>query len=73
MRFLKVEGTVTVLMVVHTDGTAGHFEVEDSPHPDFTKAALESLREWRFEPGRNEEGLPVATRVRVPVPFRFQE
>lgn len=73
MRFLKIEGTVTVRMVVHTDGTTGHFEVEDSPHPDFTKAALESLRQWRFEPGSNEEGLPVATRVRVPVPFKFIE
>ena len=38
--------------------------------PMFDQPAIDALRQWRFEPGRDRDGNPV--RVMVEVPIRFQ-
>jgi len=59
---------VSVLQVViSADGTPGAIEVTSAPSP-FDAAAIEAVRESRFEPGRRKrQSVPV--RIAVYVPF----
>lgn len=48
-----VEGSVTLSFVVDHDGTAREIRVVAASEPGwFEDAAIEALRQWRFEPGR---------------------
>jgi len=41
-------------------------------HAELDRAAADAVRQWRFEPARNEAG-PVAMWVLIPVEFRVTE
>ena len=64
----KAPGTVKVVFVVDEEGRVQYPLVSSSSDPVFEQAALEAVRQWRFEPGRRD-GKPVATRMRVPLTF----
>ena len=50
----------------------GAVEVETSAgHVDLDRAAVEAVRQWRFEPGRRGEE-PAAMWVLLPVEFRLR-
>lgn len=54
------EGYVSVAAVVNTDGSVGVVEVIESSSPrlGFEEAAIDAIRQWQFEPAR-EDGEPV--------------
>jgi TonB family protein len=54
------EGSVSVAAVVNTDGSVGVVEVIDcsSPNLGFEAAAIDAIRQWRFEPA-TEDGEAV--------------
>ena len=59
------------VMVVLEVGPTGRVEsprVQESSDPAFNAAALDAVRQWRYEPGLRS-GEPVAYRVRVPITF----
>lgn len=69
MRKARVEGTVTVTLVVDESGHVEDARVEKSSHPDFEKPALDAIRKWRFRPG-TKEGQPVRTYLMQSFRFR---
>lgn len=55
MKEQKVEGVVAIALTVGPDGTvtaARNRPLTREAHPELVKAAIEALRQWRFEPGK---------------------
>ena len=68
LRQRKVEGSVRLLFVVDASGRVVDPRVETASRPEFEKAALDAVRQWRFEPAvRN--GQKVSCRMRIPLRF----
>jgi TonB family protein len=69
MRELGLEGSVPIEAVIGTDGSvAGVRILSAQVHPDFAKAALDAVRQWKFSPTLlNGE----AVEVRMAVTVRF--
>ncbi len=71
-RSLGQTGKVTVSFVVDVDGSVQDVSVVESAPPGvFDDAALDAVRTWRFEPGR-DGGNPVAVRVRQTLAFELE-
>jgi TonB family protein len=64
----RKEGTVVLGLVVGTDGRPHDIKVVASLDKDFDKAAMEAVRQWRFEPGL-KDGLPVEMPISVDIEF----
>jgi TonB family protein len=62
-----LEGTVVLQAIVQPDGTATDIQVVNSPDPELTQMAMNSMGRWRFKPARNADGEPVAYREAVEV------
>ncbi|WP_412062048.1 TonB family protein [Rubrivirga sp. IMCC45206] len=67
-----IQGQVVVQFIVTPEGTVRDAQAIRSPHEMLGRAALEAVRELRFEPGR-QRGQAVAVRFAVPVTFRLPE
>jgi protein TonB len=65
-----LEGRVILTAVVDQQGRVEAAITVTQSMPLLDAAAVEALRQWRFEPGRARDGTPV--RVRIEVPIRFQ-
>ncbi len=72
LRDAGVEGTVVLDIVIKSDGSTGNISVVSSDDPAFTEAAEQAVSRWRFNPGL-QDGKPVDTRVRVPIPFKIRD
>ena len=65
----QIEGTVILVISIDAQGNVMDIEVEKSSrNRDLDRAAVDAARKWRFNP-QIENGVPVASRVRVPVDF----
>lgn len=64
----KAPGTVYVIFSVGQDGRVSDPVVQKSSDPVFEKAALNAVKQWKFEPGK-KNGQPVRFRMRVPITF----
>ncbi len=67
-REARVEGTVLLEVVVDRTGTTGAVRVFRGLPWNLHLAAVESVREWRFEPALCD-GKPMAVRLPVTVEF----
>jgi len=63
-----IEGTVRLGMTVDHDGLPQNIQVKKSLDPSLDKAAIEAVRQWRFEPAL-KDGQPVSMWVEVEVFF----
>jgi protein TonB len=70
LRRAGISGTVILMFVVRSDGTTSNITVQKSDNPAFEEPAIRAVRKWRFEPGE-KDGKAVNTRVRLPIPFKF--
>jgi protein TonB len=64
----KLPGSVSVLFVVDQQGRVENPIVQKSTDPVFEKAALNAVKQWKFEPGKRK-GQAVRFRMRVPITF----
>ncbi|MFO1055139.1 MAG: energy transducer TonB [Planctomycetota bacterium] len=64
----KAPGTVQIVFVVDQDGRVENPIVQSSTDPVFERAALQCVKQWRFEAGKRK-GEPVRFRMRVPITF----
>jgi len=64
------QGTVTVGLIVGTDGIPRSVRVLCNSAPSLTEQAVAAVKSWRFEPGA-KDGKPVAVESAVEVQFRL--
>lgn len=70
-RRLGIEGNVRVKVLVGTDGRPRDVVIDrSSGDPRLDDAALDAVRQWRFEPARSD-GKAVQTRLAVPIRFEL--
>ncbi len=68
-----LEGIVVVLVSVDPSGRVSRAAIQHgSGHPALDRAALDSVRTWRFDPA-TRNGVAVRAKVEVPVRFRFAD
>jgi TonB family protein len=67
----KLEGTVTLSVVVGTDGLAHDINVVKSLGSGLDEKAVEAIQKWQFEPG-TKSGQPVPVRAQIEVNFRLK-
>ena len=66
-----IEGTVILVISIDAQGNVLDVEVErSSRNRDLDRAAVQAARKWRFN-AATENGVAVASRVRVPVDFNL--
>ena len=68
LRSRKIDGVVTVIFVVDSNGRVANAKVEKSSDPAFDKPALDAVRKWKFEPAM-KEGRKVSAKMRAPIRF----
>ena len=69
-RKAKYSGSVTLSIVVNTDGKAEQISVVKSLGMGLDEKAVEAVQKWKFTPGKNK-GVPVKVRATVEVNFRL--
>ena len=68
LRALGIEGQVRLTAVIQVDGTVGEITVDRSDHPEFYRAAVEAVQEWRYSPAK-VDGVTVQVFYTVVVRF----
>jgi periplasmic protein TonB len=68
LRAAKVNGVVSVVLVVDETGEVLAAEVAKSSHDDFKGPALDAIRRWKFKPAKLD-GKNVKVKVTIPVRF----
>jgi periplasmic protein TonB len=63
----RIRGMVVLRVLVSENGEPLEVHVEHG-RADLAEAAVEAVRQWRFEPGR-WKGVPVRTFATVRIPF----
>jgi TonB family protein len=72
LRDAGVEGIVMMRGRITADGSVAGMQVLSSPNADLSRAALEAVNEWQFEPTRLW-GTPVDVEMNVTVNFRREQ
>jgi len=67
-----VEGAVLVMATLDTRGEPSDVRVLRSPDPRLSKAALEAVRQWRWEPARTRDGEAIAVNFILTFNFRLR-
>lgn len=61
-----IQGVVVLEAVISADGRPLSLNVRDSPDPDLTAAAMDAVRQWRYQPTLlNREPVEVVTTIAV--------
>jgi len=68
-RSLRLEGPVVLEAMVMEDGSVHDIKLV-SGHPTLARAALDAVRQWRYQPYRLN-GKPVAMRTEIRVTFKL--
>jgi TonB family protein len=71
-RELNLQGVVVVEALVDESGQIFATDVVDSPANQLSKAAIEAVQKWAFNPAI-EEGQPVMQVVRIPIVFHLND
>ena len=66
----KLEGNVTLWIVVGVDGTVVHAKVVKGIDKGLTESAVNTVKTWKFKPAL-KDGKPVPCKVMVEVSFRI--
>ncbi len=64
----EAPGTVVLIFFVDTEGRVQNPKILRSDHQVFNRAAINAVKQWRFEPGKRG-GEPVRFRMKVPITF----
>jgi protein TonB len=65
-----VTGNVTIDALIDQSGQVKSMQVLSGP-PSFHKAAMNALKQYRYEPAR-QHGNPISAHLTVTVPFLFE-
>jgi protein TonB len=67
----KVQGAVVLELTIGADGEVTSVDVVKDPDARLTRAAVDAVAQWRFEPARNSDGEPVAVLYKVTIAFKL--
>lgn len=67
-RGVKLEGAVTVVLVVSSQGLPREVKVAKGLDKDVDQSAIEAVRKWRFSPARKDD-QPIAVRISLEIDF----
>ncbi len=67
----KMQGSVTLRIVVGTDGRVSNIRVARGVGMGLDERAIEAVRGWRFKPALGPDRKPVPTEVLIEVTFRL--
>ena len=65
-------GTVVLEVSVTPEGHTDNIVVISSPGLGLDKKSIETVKKWQFEPAKDLDDKPVATRVPIEISFRLQ-
>jgi len=70
----KIQGLVTMEAVVMPDGSVGRIQILRSLDPQFglDQEAVRTVKQWRFAPGMNRAGEPVAVVIEIEMSFTLR-
>jgi len=66
----KIEGTVTLSLIVAKDGQAADIKVIKSLTPGLDQQAIKAVSQWKFEPA-TKDGQPCPSRVDAQLNFHL--
>lgn len=66
----KIQGTVTMKIVVTAQGTVRDPTIANSLEPSLDQQALKAVKAWKFQPAM-KDGVPVATQIAVQMSFHL--
>lgn len=72
-RTARIQGVVIVQALIGVDGRIHELKVLKGLPMGLSEAAAEAIREWRFEPARDESGNPVDVYYNLTVNFRLAD
>jgi TonB family protein len=67
-----IEGAVLLEVVISMEGVPLNWKVLSSPDPDLSQAAIDAVRQWRYEPTLLN-GEPIEVLTTISVRFRLQD
>jgi protein TonB len=67
----KYQGTVFLVVIITTDGTATDIKVVKGVGLGLDEKAIEAVRAWRFRPAAGPDGRPAAVRQTIEVTFHL--
>ncbi len=70
-RHVKMQGTVTLRVLVGTDGRASDIRVVRGVGYGLEERAVETVRSWKFSPARDASRRSVAAWVTIEAVFRL--
>ncbi|MBZ5497430.1 MAG: energy transducer TonB [Acidobacteriia bacterium] len=68
----KISGVAVIEVIIDETGQIAEAKVLDSPDPSFSQAALEALKQWKFEPARRPDGKSLAVRTAISFDFKWR-
>lgn len=69
----KVQGTVIVRVIINTGGEVESVKVLRGLPGGLSEAAVEAIRQWRFEPALDAAGKPLNVLYNLTINFRLEE
>jgi len=66
----KIEGVVTLSVIIGTDGKAHNVKVVKSLEPSLDANAIEAVKSWKFAPA-TKDGRPVAVAMRLEIDYKL--
>ncbi|MEO0454296.1 MAG: energy transducer TonB [Verrucomicrobiota bacterium] len=68
LRKEKKKGQVYLVFVVNKNGRVENPSAKRATHPAFEKAAIDAVKQWKFEPA-TRDGKAVAAKMSIPITF----
>lgn len=62
----RIEAKVTVALTIQEDGSVSDVTAEQATNPAISRAAVESVKNWRFEPP-TRGGVPARVQLKIPI------
>ena len=68
----KASGVVVLQLLIGADGKVHEVEVLQDPDSRLTKAAVEAVKQWEFEPARDKDGKALSVKSSVTLRFALK-
>jgi periplasmic protein TonB len=67
-----IQGEVVLTAIITAEGKVLNVTVKKSPDERLSKAAMDAVRQWTFQPGKDDKGKVVQVKSDITVNFRLK-